>query len=263
MATPFLSLEQDGPVATLVIDRPSHKNALNEAMWAALPELAESAATNAATRLLVVRGFGGAFSAGADISEFQDVYGTPDRAAAYSAKIASALDALAKFPLPSLAAIDGACIGGGCGLAIACDFRIATSRSVFGITPAKLGLAYPLNDMRRLISTIGRSAAKDLLFTGRLVDASEAHELGLANRIVADHELPSSVREWTGQLLKASSNTARITKQMIRLIDSGLVDEIPESRQLFLEAFQSADFARGYRAFLQKQSFDFSDEGSR
>lgn len=253
-------LEQSGPVASLVLNRSERKNALTESMWETIPGLIETAIANPDNRLLVVRGEGGTFAAGADIGEFESVYATPERAAAYSRKIAAALDALAAYPLPSIARIDGPCIGGGCGLALACDFRIATDRSRFGITPAKLGLAYPLNDTRRLIATVGLPAAKDLLFTGRLLDTAEAETIGLVDTVVSPDALNLAVDHQAAALLKASSSTARITKKMIRMIETGPWEDNADSHQLFLDAFQSEDFARGYRAFIAKQKPDFSEE---
>jgi len=147
-------LEREGCTAHLVLNRPEKRNALNGVMWAAIPGLLAEAAADDGVRVLVLRGAGGAFAAGADISEFEQVYATPDSAAAYSRSIAEALDALAAFAKPTLAMIDGACVGGGCGLALACDLRFAAQGSKFGITPGKLGLAYTLNDTRRPIRSM-------------------------------------------------------------------------------------------------------------
>ena len=252
-------LERSGACAHLVLNKPDKRNALSEAMWRAIPELLDEAARDAAVRLLVVRGAGGAFAAGADISEFEQVYATAERAADYSRAIAKALDDLAACPKPTLAAIDGACVGGGCGIALACDLRFAAEGSKFGITPGRLGLAYPLNDTRRLIDAVGVSAAKDILFTGRLMQGEEALKLGLIDRLVVRGELDEEVEAFAALVAKASPQSARVTKDIITRIAAGQTQDDDATRQLFLNAFQSDDFREGYRAFLDKRAPDFPD----
>jgi enoyl-CoA hydratase/carnithine racemase len=250
---PTVYLQREDGVAHLVLNVPKKRNALSEAMWRAIPDLLAEAEDDDAIRLLIVRGEGGAFAAGADISEFAAVYATPERAAEYSKAIATALDGLANFAKPTLAAIDGACVGGGCAIALACDLRFAADGSKFGITPAKMGLAYPLNDTRRLISAVGVSAAKDILFTGRLMQADEALQIGLIDRLVDRGMLDDAVELFAGQIAATSPRTARVTKQIIARILAGQDEDDDATRQLFLDAFASDDFAEGYKAFLEKR----------
>ncbi len=259
MPEPAVYLARSGASAHLVLNKPEKRNALSEAMWRAIPELLGEAARDAAVRLLVVRGAGGAFAAGADISEFEQVYATPERAADYSRAIATALDELAAFAKPTLAAIDGACVGGGCGIALACDLRFAAEGSKFGVTPGRLGLAYTLNDTRRLIDAVGVSAAKDILFTGRLMQGEEALKLGLIDRLVIRGELDEEVDAFAAQVANASPQSARVTKDIITRIAAGQTRDDDATRQLFLNAFQSEDFQEGYRAFLEKRTPEFPD----
>lgn len=254
MDKPSVYLEHEGAVAHLVLNAPKKRNALSEAMWRAIPDLLTEARETDAVRLLVVRGEGGAFAAGADISEFAAVYATPERAAEYSKAIATALDDLAAFTKPTLAAIDGACVGGGCAIALACDLRFAADGSKFGITPAKMGLAYPLNDTRRLISAVGASAAKDILFTGRLMQAEEALQIGLIDRLVERGTLDDAVEDFARQVTATSPRTARVTKDIIARIVAGQDEDDDATRQLFLDAFASDDFSEGYNAFLEKRA---------
>ena len=252
--TDAIRLVRTGATAELVLDRPERRNALDEAMWRAIPPLLAEAGADPAVRVLVVRGAGGAFAAGADISEFETVYATPERAETYSLAIGAALDGLAAFAKPSIAAIEGPCVGGGCAIALACDLRFAAEGARFAITPARLGLVYPHNDTRRLIEAVGPSAAKDLLFTGRLVEAPEALALRLIDRLVPAGALDAAVAAWVADACAASRRTARATKDMIRRIQSGQAHEDDASRQIFLDAFRSEDFAEGYRAFLDKRT---------
>lgn len=249
-----ITLERHGNAAHLVLNRPEKRNALNEVMWRAIPDLLAEAQADNTVRLLVVRGAGGAFAAGADISEFEEVYATAERAADYSRAIAAALDGLASFPKPTLAMIEGACVGGGCGLALACDLRFAAEGARFGITPGKLGLVYTLNDTRRLVNAVGLPAAKDILFTGRLLDADEALRLGLINRLVPAETLVAEVEAYGTLIATASPRSARVTKQLMALIEAGQSEDDDATRALFLEAFASADFQEGYRAFLEKRA---------
>jgi len=252
-----IRLEVRGNAAHLILNRPDKRNALNAAMWEAIPVLLERALDHDDVRLLVVSGAGGSFAAGADISEFEDVYATAERAEAYSRSIAAALDALAAFERPTLAMIEGACVGGGCGLALACDMRFAAEGSRFGITPGKLGLVYTLNDTARLIRAVGVPIAKDMLFSGRLLDAPEALGAGLINRLVPVDRLAGEVEAYAGLLAATSPNSARVTKKLIALVEAGQADDDEATRALFLEAFSSADFQEGYRAFLEKRAPQF------
>ncbi|HYE49685.1 MAG TPA: enoyl-CoA hydratase-related protein, partial [Azospirillaceae bacterium] len=183
MSDPVILRRDEDGLGRLVLNQPARRNALSLEMWRLIPARLAEAAADSAIRVLVVQGAGGTFAAGADISEFGTVYATREDAAAYAADMAAALDGLAGFAKPTLALIEGACVGAGLGVALACDLRFAAADARLGVTPAKLGLVYPLGDTRRLVQAVGPSHAKDLLFTGRLVDAAEALSMGLLNRV--------------------------------------------------------------------------------
>ena len=182
-----LLLDRDGPVATLTINRPDRLNALTYAMFSRLPALLAEAAAMDGVRVLVLRGAGRrSFSAGADISEFETARTTPEQAAAYDNAVLTAEEALATFPAPTIAAIHGHCYGGGCALAIACDLRFAASGARFAITPAKLGIVYPLRATRRLVDLVGPSRAKFILMSGIDIDAARAAAIGLVDEVHDD-----------------------------------------------------------------------------
>lgn len=257
-----IRLDRDGAIAALVLDRPEKRNALTEAMWTAMPDLLDQASGDDAVRVLVVSGTGGHFASGADITEFEAVYATRERAQAYSRAVADALDALAAFPKPALARIEGACVGAGCGIALACDLRFAADGARFGVTPAKLGLVYTLNDTRRLVEAVGVPAAKDILFSARLLEADEALSVGLVDRLCSASDLDQMVADYAALLISRSGHSAAVAKRMIAMIQDGVTGETDETRALFLEAFSGKDFAEGYRAFLEKRTPDFS-KGTR
>lgn len=247
-----LRLEFDGPRANLLIDRAQTKNAFTQGMWEDLPELLEQAASRRATRVLVLRSANdGAFCAGADIGEM--VVHKDD--AAWLERNQSAIMAaqyqLTRLPLPTIAFIDGACFGGGCGLALACDMRLATNNAKFAITPAKLGLVYPLHDIGLLVDLVGPGHASRMLFAAGPMDAAEALRIGLIEQIC----------ESPGDLVDAiSANSAfsiRHMKSFIRTVRDGRREEDDQTRAIFAAAFQEADFAEGSRAFLEKRKAQF------
>ncbi len=226
-------------------------------MWQALPGLLEDALANADLRVLIVRGEGSSFASGADIAEFADVYATPESADAFSGEVAAALEALAAFPLPTIARIEGACIGAGCGLALACDLRYAAEDAKFGITPAKLGELYPLSDTRRLVDAVGQAVARDMLFSARHLDAREAAGTGLVNACLPADALDGKVREMAEMIASRSADSLRGLKIILGQIAGGTRNDTPESRALFRQGFDNTDFSEGYRAFLEKRTPDF------
>jgi enoyl-CoA hydratase/carnithine racemase len=249
-----LRLAIEGPVATLLIDRADKRNAFNMAMWQAAPSLLAEVAADPAVRLLVVRSAeaGGAFCAGADIRELLANKDNAQWRAANQAAINRVQYELARLPLPSLAFIEGDCIGGGCGIALACDLRVATNAARFGITPAKLGLVYPLHDVKLLVDLVGPGQAKRILYTGALLDAGEALKIGLVEHVVDDG--PDA---WIADLLAASPHSIRHTKQFIRRVLDGQTADDAETLATFAAAFEGADFLEGTSAFVEKRKPEF------
>jgi enoyl-CoA hydratase/carnithine racemase len=257
MAGDTLLLTLDGAVATLTLNVAARRNAISAAMWRAIPErLGEAEARGA--RVLIVTGAGAAFAAGADISEFAEVYATAQSSAAYTDAVQTANAALAGFPHPVIAMVRGACVGGGCGIALACDLRFADPTARFGITPAKLGLAYTLEDTKRLTDAVGFARAKDILFSGRLLDAEEALSAGLIQRVIAAEALEAETRAYAAALLQNAPGSIGTMKRIVGLIGEGYARETQESAALYAEAFASADFREGYAAFMEKRKPRFS-----
>ena len=254
--TDHLRLTIEAGVARLTIDRPARRNAFDQAMWQAFPDLVETAMAAPEVRVLVVAGAaGGTFCAGADIAELATAAGDPDWRRANQAAIRATQVTLARAAKPTIALIEGDCIGGGCGIALACDLRIAGPRARFGITPAKLGLVYPLHDTKLLVDLVGSAQAKRLLFTAQLIDAAEALRIGLIEQLT---EQPAdTVAAMAADIAATSPATQRATKAVVRRILDGATDDDTGSAAQFDAAFEGADFAEGVAAFLAKRPARF------
>ncbi len=247
-----LRLEIIGPVASLLIDRPAKRNAFDQSMWEALPKLVAAAMADQSVAMLIVRSaHPGVFCAGADIGEFATASSDPIWRARNAAAIRSTQIVLARAPKPTLAVVDGDAIGGGCGIAMACDLRIASVRARFGITPAKLGLVYPLHDTRLLVELVGPAQARRLLYSGMIIPAQEALRIGLVQQLAED--LDAEVASFVSAVVSASLASQRGSKAIIQRIIEGAHDDDASSQDDFDKAFTGADFQEGVAAFLSKR----------
>lgn len=252
LADGSLRLLRSGPVTTIELNQPSRRNAISQAMWSALPDAVQMIETDRACRSVIVRGAGDVFSAGADISEFSTVYADGYSAGIYNDLIRDGLQALRDVARPTIALIDGICIGGGCSIAMACDLRFASEKASFAITPAKLGLAYSVDDTSRLIEKVGPSRAKEILFSGRRLGAAEALAIGLIDRLVASDALEVETLAFAGQLSTVSQASIRTIKATINSIAEGGRDR-DRIEDMIAGCFEGADFREGYSAFLEKR----------
>ena len=250
-----LCLAFDGPLARLLINRPEVRNAMSEAMWDLLISHVQAIAAAPAIKAVVVEGAGmQAFCAGADMAEFAQVYATPERTRAYNAKVQQAQIALERLAKPTLAMVRGACVGGGCGIALACDMRVVAQDARLGITPSKIGAAYSLSDTRRLVALVGPACAKDMLFSGRLLDSEEALRVGLVDRCCDSAQLAEVARACLEPWLTNSSHSIAQAKRSILSI-AGIAPTSDQALQAGLEdCYAGPDFAEGYAAFLTKRA---------
>src|SRR5207247_6854421 len=188
--------ETDGPLAILTFNRPEARNAMTWEMYEALVEACERVDRDAAVRVFILRGAGGtAFVAGTDIAQFQNFRDRED-GLKYEERLDHVLDRLQRVNKPTIAQVQGVAAGGGCAIALTCDLRVATPESTFGIPIARtLGNCLSAATYSRLLDAVGPARAKDLLFTGRLMLASEAQTFGLVNRLVDGDQLQQAVRE--------------------------------------------------------------------
>ncbi len=259
MTEPIL-LEHDGPVATITLNRPQQRNAINRAMWARLAEMARQLDADPQVRVVVLRGAGEtAFSAGADIAEFETQRSNPTQAAAYAQVFDDALDAVAAIGKPTVSLIRGFCVGGGLELATATDLRLAASDARFGVPIAQLGLLVGYKEMRRLVALVGPGPAMNLLLTARLVDSSEALRLGLVTEVHSPTEVERAVYDLARRLSTLAPLAARWHKQILQtvLTNPALAGLTPEAQALPYVCFGTADFAEGRRAFLEKRAPQF------
>lgn len=243
-------------VARLWIDRPARRNALATVHWAMI-ERCLGEIHGSAAKLLVVEGVPGAFSAGADIDELGGLLADPSAFAASNAQVQRTQLALQRSPLTTIAAIDGVCVGGGLGLALACDFRIGSARSRFGLSPAKLGLVYSPEDSRRLVNAVGMARAREMLLTGRLLDAATAQDWGLLNRVAGDEGVEAVVASLAAELQLTSAAARAGIKQVLAHVGGDAQVDHASATAAFNDAFASRDFAEGAAAFLGKRAPDF------
>ena len=245
-----LRLEIEDAVATLTIDRPSKRNAMSFEMWSAVPGLLDEVAADDAVRALVIRGTDH-FSAGADISEFATLRADAAGAERYGAAVLAGERAIAELPKPTIAAINGVCVGGGCEIALACDMRVAAPDARFGITPAKLGIVYNFTSTKQLVDVVGPAWARQILFTAEILDAATALRIGLVNELTDDPV--ARALELAATMASRAQVSVRGAKRIIAKITEG-DHEDDEVRALYTESVQSADYAEGVAAFLAKRT---------
>ena len=261
LSVPSVRLVREGKRATLLIDRPAKKNAIDEAAWRAFRCVAREIEAASEITVVMVRGAGGMFSAGADIAEFVALAGaTDERRAAFADAVRDGEEAVAAIARPTIAAIEGVCVGGGCQIALACDIRVAAEGTRFGVTPAKLGIVYPVTSTRRLVETVGKSAAKDLLFTGRLIDAQEALAIGLVDRVVPAEALETEVERIANQIEANSHYSLMAAKKTVDALSEAAPD-LEALERLWRGGFSGEDLKEGARAFLEKRKPAFGWRG--
>jgi enoyl-CoA hydratase/carnithine racemase len=247
--------EAEGEVARITFNQPEKRNAVSLEMWKAVEAAAGRFADDPAVRILILAGAGGrAFVSGADVSKFESERASAEAVAHYNAATKRVYDLIEAFPKPTIAQIDGFCIGGGVALALSCDLRICGAGSQFAIPAAKLGLGYGYPGIKRLVDVVGPSFAKEIFFTARRFDAEEARMMGLVNRVVPDGAVAEAA-EGTARQIAAN---APMTVEAVKFIVGEAVKD-PGARDLagcearVKACFDSRDYVEGRRAFLEKR----------
>jgi enoyl-CoA hydratase/carnithine racemase len=250
-----LVVTRDGSVALLTIDRPAKRNAMTAAMWAELPGLLAALSDDPDVRTLVVTGAGPSFCAGADISDLLSGGNPADPMAEVRRDNLAAQAALRNFPKPTIAMVRGHCIGGGVEIAAACDLRFTDPTGVFGVTPAKVGIACTPASTGTLVDLIGPATTKYLLFSGELLDAAEALRVGLVDRVLPVEELETEVRRFAGVLADRSALSQRATKEVVAALTAGGDRTAAEdvAARWYVETISSGELAEGVAAFSERR----------
>jgi enoyl-CoA hydratase len=251
--SPEILYEVHDGVGRVMFNRPEARNALTFRMYDRLGEILRQAENDSSLRALILTGAGDkAFAAGTDISEFK-AFSSPEDALGYEARMDQILDALERSRVPTIAAIAGACTGGGAALACCCDIRIGAQNARLGMPIARtLGNCLSVANYLRLASLIGPARVKEIIFTGRLIDASEAHAMGLLAEVLPDYAaLQSRANELAGIVASQAPLTLRATKEALRRVKEHSTPK--DDRDLILMCYMSRDFREGLDAFLNKR----------
>lgn len=244
--------ESDGAIATVTLSNPGKLNAIDVAMWEALARTFTALSKNGQIRCVIVRGADGNFAAGADIEEFHAHRSTLAQGIRYHTEtIAPALHAIAHCMHPTIAAIEGVCVGGGLEIACACDLRIASSSARFGIPINRLGFPLAPGELQHLLQLVGRAAALEILLEGRVFDAAEAKDKRLINRIVAD--VPAAARESAERIAQGAPLAARMNKQLVHRLAAQPAPLTETELHAAFALLSSQDYREGIDAFLVKR----------
>lgn len=254
---PVYLAKEDG-FYRLYLNRAPKKNALTIAMWQAIGHACQRVSESSDTKGLILQSaVSGVFASGIDIEELALFKTDADRREENRLAVRAAQRGLAALSIPTIALIDGPAVGGGCGLAVHCDLRLASDRAVFGVTPARLGLTYPHSDLARLVDVVGSQNARRLLLTAELVDANEAFRLGLVDFMVEACMFEAEAQNLLGKIAQLSPHSLRSIKAGLTLLNHGQKDDDDATINAFLDAHEGPDAPEGIAAFLSKRPAGF------
>lgn len=253
-------IEKQGAIATMFLNRPEKRNALNLNMWKLIPIRLKELEEDKEVKVLIIRGRDDtAFAAGADIGEFQTLRMNPENARDYDYHVEEAETSLNQFSKPIIAMIQNFCIGGGCEIALACDLRFTSENGIFGITPSKLGLIYGVSATKNLVDTVGPSKAKDILFSGRFLNATEAYHIGLVDQVFPDDDIIEKTYEYARLVANRAQKTVKGSKKVVRYLLEDSSIQLNDIYSMMNDAIQSNDYKEGISAFLEKRKPNFKD----
>jgi len=259
-ATDKMLARKEGRVGTLTFNNPERHNAVSLEMWQAATGILEDFAGDDEVRVVVVTGAGGkAFVSGADISKFESERATQEAVARYNATSAAFYSGLHDFPKPTLAQIQGYCIGGGLNLAICCDLRFCTEGSRFALPAARLGLGYGYAGLKRFFDTIGPSHTKDIFFSARQFGAAEALAMGVVGKVLPEAELAPFVAGYAATIAdNAPLTIAAIKRTAIEALKPESQRNLELADEMVARCFASADYIEGRTAFMEKRKPAFT-----
>lgn len=247
--------DKDGSIGWMIFDHPERRNAVTQAMWLQIGEILEDFAKDEAVRVVVLKGAGDkAFVSGADISQFGQQRRNAAEVAASNRLTDEARHALATFPKPTIAMIQGYCLGGGLAIALMCDLRFASEDSTFGIPAARLGVGYAAQSIALLQALVGPAFTREILFTGRRFSGEEASRMGLINRLLPQEELAGYVRDYSAMIGANAPLTIRATKlASTELLKAEAERDLAMVQRAVEACFDSADYHEGRTAFMEKR----------
>lgn len=245
-------VEPDG-IAVVTLNRPAKRNAVSLAMWRELTAILADLARRSDVRVVVLTGAGGHFCAGADISEFAAVRTTVADATAYEHATDAANSSLRDFPKPAIAAVEGFAMGGGCGLALCCDFRVARTGAKFGIPAARLGIVYSARECQSLFDVVGLPNAKRILFSGTPVELDEARRMGLVDETTDGPAEAAAIAMARRMAENAPLSLAGSKAILNALADGTASGRAAEFDKLVIGSIESEDYKEGGRAFMEKR----------
>ena len=255
MNTDKMLAEKADGIGRMIFNNPERHNAVSLEMWDAADEILKDFVEDDAVRVIILTGAGGkAFVSGADISKFEKERGSANSVRHYNERVRQVYDGIQALPKPTIAMINGYCIGGGLGLAVCCDLRFCSEKSKFGLPAAKLGLGYPFAGLNRLVNTVGPGAARDITFSGRRLDAQEALNIGLVQKVLAEDELEDFVVDYAKTVAANAPLTVKSMKFIINeVLKNPDAPDLDKCDALVDAAFASEDYAEGRSAFLEKR----------
>jgi enoyl-CoA hydratase len=254
LATENMLAEIDGAIGWMTFNKPARRNAVSLDMWEAMPAILDRFEQDPAVRVIVLKGAGEqAFVSGADISQFEQARSSPESNAHYDRVSGEASQRLATCGKPTIAMINGFCIGGGLAIAVACDIRIADEGARFGIPAARLGLGYEASGVKKLMDLVGPSFTKEIFFTARHFSAAEAREMGLVNRVVGGGSLADYTRQYCATIGDNAPMTMHALKRTVGELIRGEKADLAVCEALVKACFDSQDYVEGRRAFMEKR----------
>ncbi|RVT90666.1 enoyl-CoA hydratase [Rhodovarius crocodyli] len=249
-------------VGTITFNQPEKRNAMSITMWDGMAQALDAFEADRSVRCVVLRGAGGkAFVSGADISQFDKNRSDAEAQKEYGRRTLHGRTRLTEFPKPVIALIQGFCMGGGLGIAMSCDIRIAGTGSEFGIPAARLGIAYGFDMVKSLVSLVGPAHAHMILMTGGRFSAEEAERVGLINKLVPAEDLEAEVAKLTAQLAINAPLSLVANKRTVRAVQADAADRDMAAIEAAMAAcFDSQDYAEGRKAFMGKRKPEFRGE---
>ena len=258
----YILVRREAAIATVTINRPAQRNAISFAMWGQLTELMRQLDSDRDTRCVVIAGAGEeAFSAGADISDFEQYRSDSERGRVYNRAVDGLLQTVAEMGTPVISMIGGFAAGGGCELAVATDLRIAAEGSRLGIPVARLGITIGHREMYGLVNLVGKGNALYILLSGRLLGTDEALRIGLVNQVVPPDQLAEVTYKLAADIAALAPLSHAVNKQTLnQVLAKPSLDLTPDEANLPLTQFDTRDYQEGYRAFLEKRRPEFIGE---